>query len=95
MLKPLQPFYKRFKEQLLYLFFGGLTTLLSIFLFWLMTEPFSMNPLTANVVGWIICVIFAYVTNRTWVFQNKAYGAVKVIRECASFFAGRLGHACS
>ncbi len=91
MLKTVQPFYKQFKEQLLYLFFGGLTTLLSIFLFWLMTGSFYMNPLTANVIGWIICVLFAYLTNRAWVFQNRANGAAGIILECASFFAGRLG----
>lgn len=91
LLKPLQPFCKRFKEQLLYLFFGGLTTLLSIFLFWLFIEPFGMDALVANVIGWIICVAFAYITNRMWVFKDKAHGAAGVIRECAAFFAGRLG----
>ena len=33
LLRPLQPFYRKYKEPLLYLFFGGLTTLLSIFLY--------------------------------------------------------------
>ena len=91
LLRPLQPFYMRYKEQLLYLFFGGLTTLLSIALFWLLTEPFGMDPLYANVICWVVCVLFAYVTNRTWVFRNKAHGAAGVARECISFFAGRLG----
>lgn len=83
--------YWRFKEQLLYLFFGGITTLLSIFLFWLFTEPFRMEPLVANIIGWIVRVVFAYVTNRTWVFKEKSHGLVGVIRECVSFFTGRLG----
>ncbi|MBE6040162.1 MAG: GtrA family protein [Clostridiales bacterium] len=91
MMRSLQPFYKRFKEQLLYLLFGGLTTLLSIGLFWLFTDPFAMNALWANVICWVICVAFAYVTNRTWVFKDKAHGVRGVIRECIAFFVGRLG----
>jgi len=91
MMRSLQPFYKRFKEQLLYLLFGGLTTLLSIGLFWLFTDPFAMNALWANVICWVICVAFAYVTNRTWVFSDKANNAAGIIRECASFFVGRFG----
>ena len=90
-LRSFQPVYKRFKEQLLYLFFGGLTTVLSIFLFWLCTVPFSMNPLVANVICWIICVAFAYITNRTWVFQNRASDVTGIVKECGRFFTGRLG----
>ena len=64
-LRPLQPFYRKYKEPLLYLFFGGLTFFLSIGLFWAFTVPFGMNALVANVVDWVICVVFAYLTNRS------------------------------
>jgi len=89
-LRPLRPFYEKYKEPLLYLFFGGLTTLLSIFLYWLFAHPLGVPPLAANVVSWILCVAFAYVTNRTWVFRDKARGAKGILREAASFTAGRL-----
>ena len=83
--------YERYREPLLYLFFGGLTTLLNLILFWVLTEPFSVPALTANVIDWVICVIFAYVTNRTWVFQQKARDRAGILREFAGFVAGRLG----
>ncbi len=51
-----QPFYKKYKEPLLYLFFGGLAFFLSICLFWVFTVPFEMNAMVANIVDWIICV---------------------------------------
>ncbi|MBR3554956.1 MAG: GtrA family protein [Oscillospiraceae bacterium] len=89
-LRPLRPFYEKFKEPLLYLFFGGLTTLLSIFLYWLFAHPLGLPPLVANVISWVLCVAFAYVTNRSWVFRNKARGAKGILREAASFTAGRL-----
>jgi putative flippase GtrA len=44
----------------------------------------------SNVISWICAVIFAYVTNRTWVFSDKAHGTKAVARECAAFFAGRF-----
>ena len=89
--RPLWPVYHKYKEILLYLFFGGLTTFLSIGLFWALTVPCGMSPLTGNIIVWIVCVIFAYLTNRTWVFQDKAYGRTGVIRECLSFIGGRVG----
>jgi len=89
-LRPLQPFYLKYKEPLLYLFFGGLTTLLSIVSFWFLIHPCAMDPLAGNVLSWILCVAFAYVTNRIWVFRDKAEGAAGIAREAASFAAGRL-----
>ena len=90
LLRPLQPLYRKYKEQLLYLFFGGLTFLLSISVFYLLVNVLRMNELVANVIDWVICVVFAYVTNRTWVFQSAAAGTKGICREAASFGLGRL-----
>lgn len=89
-LRPLLPFYAKYKEPLLYLFFGGLTFLLSVFLYWLLAHPLGLAPLLANAISWILCVAFAYVTNRTWVFTQKARTGKEIAREAASFAAGRL-----
>ena len=89
-LKPLQPFYRKYKEPLLYLFFGGLVFLLSIISFWFFVYPCSMQPLIANIITWVICVAFAYATNRTWVFEQKAYDSKGIIRDVISFTTGRL-----
>lgn len=85
-LSPLYPFYHRYKEQLLYLFFGGLCTGVNIVSFWLVS--FFLPPLLANVIAWIISVAFAYFTNRTWVFQSKTD---HVISEAGKFVGGRVG----
>jgi len=50
----------------------------------------GIAPLIANVISWILCVAFAYVTNRTWVFAQKAREIKGILREAASFAAGRL-----
>lgn len=87
---PFRPLYQKYKEPLLYLFFGGLTTVLSIGLFWAFTQPLRIPALTANVAGWAICVLFAYLTNRTWVFRDKATDISGTLRECGRFILGRI-----
>jgi len=82
-------FYIRNKPILMYLFFGGLTTLISIGVFIFFDSGLHFNVLVANILSWIAAVSFAYVTNRTWVFNSKATGC-NIIKEMASFFAGRL-----
>lgn len=89
LLRIFQPFYKAHKEVLLYLFFGGLTTLVSIVTFALFTG-IGMDALTANIPSWILAVLFAYVTNKIWVFDAPTHGVVALIKQMASFFAGRL-----
>ena len=58
------PFYKKYKEVLLYLFFGGLTTVISIGSYAFFDISMHMDPMIANIFSWIIAVLFAYVTNR-------------------------------
>ena len=89
-MKPFRGFYTAHKEVLLYLFFGGLTTLVSIVIFALFYQKMGINELWANVLSWIVAVLFAYVTNRTWVFADKARTKAGIAREMASFFGGRL-----
>lgn len=90
LLRPLYPIYQKYKEPLLYLFFGGVTFFLSIGLYWLFAHPFGFDPLIANIISWVLCVAFAYVTNRTWVFKQKAHDGPSIVREALSFAVGRL-----
>ncbi|MBQ6465529.1 MAG: GtrA family protein [Oscillospiraceae bacterium] len=89
LLRPLQPFWQKHREALLYLFFGGLTTLLSILLFWLFTA-LGLDVLIANVLSWILAVLFAYLTNAKWVFEARPQGFGERLRLLLRFYAGRL-----
>ncbi len=88
-LKPLQPFWRRHREMLLYLFFGGLTTVISIGSFWLCEGVLQLNEHIANTVSWFLAVLFAFVTNRLWVFQASASGAA-FWNQLFRFYGGRL-----
>lgn len=69
--------YKKNKEVINYLIVGVLTTLISIIVYVVLTVSI-LNPNNdielqlANVISWIIAVIFAYITNRKYVFESKA-----------------------
>jgi putative flippase GtrA len=85
-----EPFYKKYKEALLYLFFGGLTFFLSIFLYWFMSTVMHLDALVNNTIDWIICVAFQFFTNRTWVFDGKVENGKDFLKQAGSFTAGRL-----
>ena len=89
-LRILDPFYKKNKEILLYLFFGGLTFLVSISSYAVFNIRIGWNVLTANIASWILAVAFAYVTNRIWVFTSSADSKRGIAREVVSFVSGRI-----
>ena len=80
----------KYREILLYLIFGGLTTVVSMLSFWLAYNVLGIHELIANVISWICAVTFAYLTNAKWVFESKPANRQERLREVVSFFAGRL-----
>lgn len=82
--------YKKNKEVLLYLFFGVLTTVVSIVVFALCNVTLGINELVSNVISWIISVAFAFLTNRIWVFAAPTKTAIEFIKQMISFYGGRV-----
>lgn len=85
-----KPFYLAHKEVLLYVLFGGLTTVISILSFTLAYEFCVINEHIANIMSWILAVTFAFITNRTWVFKGSADNNATVFKQALSFYAGRV-----
>ena len=77
------------KEQVLYLIFGGFTTLINMVVYYL-ARQLGMQVIPADIVAWILAVIFAYVTNKIWVFESKSWKLSQLSRELLSFFGARL-----
>lgn len=88
--KRFYPIYAQYKEILLYLFFGGLTFVVSIASYAFFEMIVGFTPLIANVFSWMLAVSFAYITNRIWVFEDTASGLGNIMREIVSFFGGRI-----
>lgn len=89
-LRIFEPFYAKYKEMLLYLFFGGLAFVVSVATYSLFNLVLHMNELIANIFSWIITVLFAFFTNRVWVFQSPTEGAGAFFRQMISFYSGRV-----
>ncbi len=90
LLRVFEPFYQKHKEALMYLFFGGLAFFLNIILFALFREFWNWNELVANVFAWVLCVLFQFFTNRTWVFDGHVQSAGAFVKQMAGFFGGRV-----
>lgn len=82
--------FQKYWDVIAYLFFGVCTTVVNIAFYWLMAYPFKFPTIFSTVVAWIVSVLFAYVTNRKWVFHSSANGAKEIIKEIGSFFSCRL-----
>ena len=77
--------YNKIKEILWYGFFGVLTTLVNIISFYLLDKT-GMNVYINNFIAWFLSVLFAFVTNKLFVFNSKSLDKKVVIKEIFSFF---------
>ena len=91
-MEKLMAFIKKYYEGFAYLFFGGLATLLNLVLFAVFQAVLGTGFATGigNVLDNIICILFAYWTNRTFVFRSKTQGKA-MAREFGAFVTCRLG----
>ena len=78
------------KELILYVIIGGCTTVISVLSYILLTRLCHLDEVVANTISWFIALIFAFITNKTIVFESKTWQKSIVFREFTSFTAGRL-----
>lgn len=83
--------YKKYEEAMNYLIWGFIAFLLSMVLFYVFANVLGIQELIANIVSWIICVIFTYITNRTFVFKSKTGTLQGIGKEFTQFVSARLG----
>ena len=78
---------KKHKEILLYLFFGVVTTAVSIVSF-VFFEYLKIDALVANVLSWILAVFVAFITNSLWVFRSEL--KTRFLKKALKFYVARL-----
>lgn len=83
--------WQKYAQVLSYLFFGVLTTLLNIVLYAVFQAVFGYAAANSwgNVLDNVLCILFAYWTNRTWVFTSRTQGRA-ALEEFGKFAACRL-----
>ena len=84
--------YLKYKEIINYLVFGVLTTVVSLgvkylLLFTILDAANAFELQLSVIISWLAACIFAYITNRLWVFESKSK---EIIKEMAKFFTSRL-----
>lgn len=94
------------KEVILYIIFGVLTTLVNLVVFTICNRAFDgtnfLNSdflsflflgkpyLLSNTIAWIVAVVFAFFTNKMFVFQSKSFEIKNLLKELASFLGARV-----
>lgn len=79
----------KIQELFRYGIIGGLTTLVSFGTLRIFTKYAGLNPNFANVLSIICAVLFAYVTNKLFVFRSHCRELNELLREAVAFFAAR------
>lgn len=78
------------KDVLLYLFFGVLTTLVNLVTFYILNSIVKWDENLSNFIAISLSILFAYFTNRTWVFHSEAKTFNERFNEFSKFIAGRI-----
>ncbi len=82
--------YHKHKEVIHYLIFGGLTTLVNLVVFFILDTLLSWPYLYANAIAIILSILFAYVTNKLFVFESKNETIQENMTEFLRFISYRL-----
>ena len=76
----------KFREIFLYLLFGALTTAVNIISFYFL-DLIDLPTAVSTTLAWLISVIFAFVTNKLFVFESRKN---PLLKELFSFFGCRI-----
>ncbi len=77
------------RDVILYIIFGVLTTLVNLVTFYILNSLIHVDENISNLVAIPLAIIFAYFTNRKWVFHTEAKGFKENFYEFIKFIAGR------
>jgi putative flippase GtrA len=92
LLDKLKKFWRFFTspEMISYLVFGVLTTVVNVVSFGLLRTVMHCDLLVANTIAWILSVVFAFLTNKLFVFKSKSFAGSLFLRELSTFVGARL-----
>lgn len=90
-MKTIKTLFIKYKELITYVIFGVLTTVVNFFAFWLFTKIFGEAfYLVNNAIAWVVGVVFAYITNKLFVFESKSWDLKVIAKEITGFLGARI-----
>lgn len=81
--------YQKYRELILYGVFGVLTTVVNWVAYWFLADIVRVPYLASTIIAQLLAILFAYFTNRRWVFESKVRGFKGRAAEMLRFFAAR------
>ena len=87
-MKKIKKFINKNKEFISYCFFGGLTTILNLLLFWVLNIFFKYY--VANIITLIVIKTLTYLLNKFFVFKTRCKSNKELIKEILEYIASRL-----
>ena len=90
MLEKIKYYYKKFKEQINYIVFGIFTTIVNYLVYLGLTRLLNTEVILATIIAWVLAVLFAYITNKKFVFESNSFNFAQITKEIVSFFSLRI-----
>lgn len=90
MMDKLKALVTKYRDVLVYLVVGGCTTLVNWVVYALLVKGAGFSVMAGNILSWVAAVLFAFFTNKIWVFRSRGWAAAKLAREFATFVGSRL-----
>ena len=81
---------KKYEEIIKYLIIGVATTALNYIVFAVLVNIANIEMHTSNIIAWFVSVIFAYFTNKLFVFESKSFKLNVLGKEILSFGTARI-----
>ena len=82
---------KQYTQPLLYIISGVGATIINIAVYWFSVHILGLGVLTSTCIAWAIAVLFAFFSNKLYVFQEKSMERTVVATQGFMFFSCRLG----
>ena len=81
----------KYRDAIVYLIFGVLTTVVNYLVYLPCYNLLGISSAVSNVIAWAAAVLFAFVTNKPFVFRSHDWSRAVVIPEFVKFVGTRLG----
>ena len=84
-------FLKKYEHIIVYLFFGVLTTAVNYAVYLPCYNLLALSAAVSNIIAWVAAVLFAYLTNKPFVFRSHDWSWKTVAPELTKFVGCRIG----
>ena len=89
-MEKIKSLYLRYREIINYLVFGIFSTLVNFASYYIVARILGVDEVFSNGIAWFCSVLFAYITNKLFVFDSKTENVQEMIKEAISFFLARI-----